>query len=125
MRQVVISGTGVFTPDEIITNEELVIAFNSYVDQQNQLHADAIAAGERPALEYSNEDFIFKASGIRQRHVMDKSGVLNPDQMYPSLRQRDDEEPGIMTELARATHAATQYAAQISAHLRTACRNIN
>lgn len=100
MRQVVISGTGVFTPDEIITNEELVAAFNKYVDQQNELHADAIASGEREPLEYSNEEFIFKASGIQQRYVMDKSGVLDPNQMYPSLRQRDDEEPGIMTEMA-------------------------
>lgn len=100
MRQVVISGTGVFTPDEIITNEELVAAFNKYVDQQNELHADAIAAGEREPLEYSNEEFIYKASGILQRYVMDKSGVLDPNQMYPSLRQRDDDEPGIMTEMA-------------------------
>ena len=100
MRQVVISGTGVFTPDEIITNAELVTAFNKYVDQQNELHAEAIAAGEREPLEYSNEEFIFKASGILQRYVMDKSGVLDPDQMYPSLRQRDDDEPGIMTEMA-------------------------
>ena len=100
MRQVVISGTGVFTPDEIITNEELVAAFNKYVDQQNEIHADAIAAGEREALEYSNEEFIFKASGILQRYVMNKSGVLDPNQMYPSLRQRDDDEPGIMTEMA-------------------------
>ncbi|MCJ8307882.1 MAG: beta-ketoacyl-ACP synthase III [Rhizobiaceae bacterium] len=100
MRQVVISGTGVFTPDEIITNEELVAAFNKYVDQQNELHADAIAAGEREPLEYSNEEFIYKASGILQRYVMDKSGVLDPNQMYPSLRQRDDDEPGIMAEMA-------------------------
>ena len=45
MRQVVISGTGVFTPDEIITNEELVAAYNTYMDQQNATYADEIAAG--------------------------------------------------------------------------------
>ena len=100
MRQVVISGTGVFTPEEIITNEELVAAFNAYVDKQNEVHAEAIAAGEREPMEYSNEEFIFKASGILRRHVMDKAGVLDPDRMYPSLRQRDDDEPGIMTEMA-------------------------
>lgn len=106
MRQVVISGTGVYTPDQIITNEELVKAFNAFVDKQNDLHAAAIAAGEQEALEYSNDEFIFKASGILQRHVMDKSGVLNPDRMYPSLRQREDDEPGIMAEIA--VHAARE-----------------
>ena len=100
MRHVVISGTGVYTPDQIITNEELVTAFNAYVDRQNDIHAEAIAAGEREPLEYSDEEFIFKASGILQRHVMDKDGVLDPGRMYPSLRQRDDDEPGIMTEMA-------------------------
>ncbi|MEP0942535.1 MAG: beta-ketoacyl-ACP synthase III [Rhizobiaceae bacterium] len=111
MRQVVISGTGVFTPDETITNEELVIAFNQYVDQQNALHADTIEAGEREPMEYSNEEFIFKASGILQRHVMDKSGVLDPSRMYPNLRQRDDGEPGIMTEMAiEAARAALEAA---------------
>ena len=42
MRHVVISGTGVYTPDQIITNEELVTAFNAYVDKQNAKHAKAI-----------------------------------------------------------------------------------
>ena len=100
MRHVVISGTGVYTPDQITTNEELVTAFNAYVDKQNAKHAKAIAAGEREPMEYSDEEFIFKASGIQRRHVMDKEGVLDPDRMYPSLRQREDDEPGIMTEMA-------------------------
>ena len=100
MRQVVISGSGVFTPEAVITNTELVEAFNAYADKQNALHAEAIEAGEREPIEHSNEEFIFKASGIERRHVMDKEGVLNPDIMYPKLRQRDIEEPGIMTEMA-------------------------
>ncbi|MEP1209094.1 MAG: beta-ketoacyl-ACP synthase III [Rhizobiaceae bacterium] len=114
MRQVVISGTGVYTPAEIITNEELVTAFNAYVDRQNALHAEAIEAGERQPLEYSNEEFIYKASGILQRHVMDKQGVLDPDRMYPRLAQRGDEEPGIMTEMAvQAAHQALQRAGKV------------
>ncbi len=100
LRDVVISGSGVFTPPEVITNDELVEVFNAYADKQNALHADAIAAGEVEAIPYSDVDFIFKASGIERRHVMDKAGVLDPDVMHPRLRQRSDDEPGIMTEMA-------------------------
>lgn len=110
MREVVISGSGVFTPPEVITNEELVVAFNAFADKHNALHADAIAAGEREAIPHSDVDFIVKASGIERRHVMDKSGVLDPDVMHPLLRQREDDEPGIMTEMA--VDAARQAMAQ-------------
>ena len=110
MRDVVISGSGVFTPPEVITNEELVAAFNAFADKENALHADAIAAGEREAVPHSDVDFILKASGIERRHVMDKQGVLDPDVMHPLLRERSDDEPGIMTEMA--VDAARQAMAQ-------------
>ena len=45
MTDIVISGTGLFTPSESITNAELVKAFNQYVDIHNEENADAIAAG--------------------------------------------------------------------------------
>lgn len=102
MRKVVISGTGVFTPAESITNAELVEAFNAYADRHNERYADEIAGGTREPIPHSSEDFIFKASGIERRFVMDKAGVLDPERMYPALRQRDDEEPGIMAEMAIA-----------------------
>jgi len=95
-----ITGTGVFTPEQIITNAELVEAFNAYADKYNAEHADAIAAGEVVAKDHSSEEFIVKASGIEQRYVLDKAGVLNPDVMHPLLRQRSDDEPGVMTEMA-------------------------
>jgi beta-ketodecanoyl-[acyl-carrier-protein] synthase len=95
-----ITGTGVFTPSQTITNAELVEAYNAYADKVNARNAEAIAAGECEALPHSSEEFIFKASGIEQRYVMDKEGVLNPDIMYPQLRQRSDDEPGIMAEMA-------------------------
>ncbi|OIQ45242.1 MAG: beta-ketoacyl-ACP synthase III [Roseobacter sp. MedPE-SW] len=95
-----ITGTGVFTPSQTITNAELVEAYNAYADKINAENAEAIAAGSFEALPHSSEEFIFKASGIEQRYVMDKAGVLNPDIMYPQLRQRDDSEPGIMAEIA-------------------------
>jgi len=95
-----ITGSGVFTPENTITNAELVEAFNAYADKQNAANAEAIAAGRVEPLQQSSEEFIVKASGIENRYVMDKSGVLNPDIMHPTLRQRSDEEPGIMTEMA-------------------------
>ena len=94
-----ITGTGVFTPAEVITNAELVAAFNAYVDRFNAAHADEIAAGTIAAKEYSSEEFIVKASGIEQRYVMDKTGVLDPDVMHPLLRQRDDDEPSLMADM--------------------------
>ncbi len=95
-----ITGTGVFTPPERITNAELVKAFNAYVDLQNAEHAAEIEAGSREPLQYSSEEFIVKASGIESRYVMDKTGILDPTVMHPLLRQRSDEEPGIMAEMA-------------------------
>ncbi|MGR3679254.1 MAG: beta-ketoacyl-ACP synthase III [Paracoccaceae bacterium] len=102
-----ITGSGVFTPSNTITNAELVTAFNAYADKVNAAQANAIERGEFEPLQHSSEEFIFKASGIEQRFVMDKEGVLNPDMMHPSLRQRSDDEPGIMAEMALdAAHKA-------------------
>ncbi|MBJ6370905.1 beta-ketoacyl-ACP synthase III [Sedimentitalea arenosa] len=94
-----ITGTGVFTPDLTITNAELVEAFNAYADRFNAENAAAIAAGEVEAKEHSSEEFIVKASGIEQRHVIDKSGILDPAVMHPLLRQRSDDEPALMAEM--------------------------
>ena len=94
-----ITGTGVHTPDQIITNAELVIAFNAYADLYNAENKDRIATREIEAKEHSSEVFIVKASGIQQRHVVDKSGVLDPTVMHPLLRQRHDEEPSLMAEM--------------------------
>ena len=73
-----ITGTGVFTPDQVITNAELVRAFNAYVDIYNAEHSGEIAAGTLPAKDHSSEEFILKASGIEQRYVIDKTGILDP-----------------------------------------------
>ncbi|WP_299556038.1 beta-ketoacyl-ACP synthase III [uncultured Tateyamaria sp.] len=95
-----ITGTGLFTPEQSISNAELVEAFNAYADLYNAEHADAIATGEVEAKDHSSEEFIFKASGIESRFVMDKSGILDPKVMHPLLRQRSDDEPSIMAEMA-------------------------
>jgi beta-ketodecanoyl-[acyl-carrier-protein] synthase len=97
-----ITGTGVYTPDQAISNAELVAAFNAYADKFNAENADAIARGEVAAKDHSSEEFIVNASGIESRYVMDKTGVLDPDVMHPLLRQRTDDEPAIMAEMAVA-----------------------
>ncbi|WP_417280845.1 beta-ketoacyl-ACP synthase III [Celeribacter sp.] len=100
MKEVVVSGTGVFTPPYSISNDELVVAFNAYVDLYNAEHADAIAAGTVEAKSYSSSEFIFAASGIERRYVMDKDGILDPTRMCPHYAPRSDEEPSMMAEMA-------------------------
>ncbi len=113
-----ITGTGVFTPELTITNAELVVAFNAYADRYNAENADAIAAGELDAKDHSSEDFIVKASGIEQRYVIDKSGVLDPTRMYPALRQRADDEPALMAEMGvDAAHKALAAAGRTAAEV--------
>ena len=102
MVNVVISGTGVYTPPHAVSNEQLVAAFNHYVSQYNQRSAAAIAAGQRVALEPSSAEFIVKASGIRQRFLMDREGVLDPARMCPALPARDNEACSVQAEMAIA-----------------------
>ncbi|EBA13049.1 beta-ketoacyl-ACP synthase III [Roseobacter sp. CCS2] len=99
MHNVAITGTGVFTPSEVITNDELVAAFNSYADLWNAENADAIAAGTVAAKTHSSSEFIEAASGIERRYVLDKEGVLDPARMFPRLAARPDDQPGYMAEI--------------------------
>ncbi len=99
---VVISATGLFTPRESVSNAELVQAFNTYVRDHNAAHAAEIAAGEREALSESSVEFIVKASGIKSRYLVDKTGVLDPAIRAPRLRERSNDEPGILCEMGAA-----------------------
>ena len=99
MQHAAITGSGVFTPELSISNDELVEAFNAYVDRFNADNKDAIEAGDVVAKEHSSAEFILKASGIEQRYVLNKSGVLDPNVMHPVLPERDDAEPGVMAEM--------------------------
>jgi beta-ketodecanoyl-[acyl-carrier-protein] synthase len=100
MKTAVISGTGLYRPPHVITNAELVEAFNAYADLQNVRHAEEIASGTLPAMVHSSVEFIEKASGIRQRYVIDKAGVLDPKRMRPKFEPRADEELSLMAEIA-------------------------
>ncbi|MEE2775685.1 MAG: beta-ketoacyl-ACP synthase III [Acidobacteriota bacterium] len=99
---VLISGTGLFTPTDSISNEELVEAYNAWVDRQNETDRAAIAAGEKEAFAHSSAGFVQSASGIQSRYVMDREGILDPRVMAPRLRERSDDEPSIQCEMALA-----------------------
>ena len=100
MSDIVISGTGVYTPEHVITNEELVASFNSYVDQFNHDNREEIASGSLAPMEYSSSQFIEKASGIKQRHVVIKEGILETDRMMPVVPRRPDDSLSITAEMA-------------------------
>ena len=99
---IVISGTGLFTPGESISNAELVVAFNAYVDIFNADNKAEIDAGNIEALSHSSEEFIRKASGINSRYVINKSGVLDPTRLAPSIPERSNEELSVQCEIAVA-----------------------
>ncbi|MBA4803971.1 MAG: beta-ketoacyl-ACP synthase III [Brevundimonas sp.] len=100
MTQAVIAATGLFTPEQSISNEELVAAYNAWADRFNADHAADIAAGEMEALTHSSVEFIEKASGIKQRFVLDKAGVLDPERMTPHLPERPNEDLSVLAEMA-------------------------
>ena len=117
MHRVAITGSGIFTPAETISNAELVASYNAYAVGQNALHADAIAAGARAAMPMSSEEFIVKASGIERRHVMNKSGVLDPAIMHPVLPERAEDELSIMAEISVAAAREAMAKAGLSAEV--------
>lgn len=95
----VISTTGLFTPDQSISNAELVDSFNRYVAQYNQQHASDIATGAREPLSPSSVEFIEKASGIHSRYVVDKAGILDPEHMAPRFDDRGNDEISVLAEI--------------------------
>jgi len=100
MTRVVITGTGLYRPPHIITNAELVEAFNAYAGRFNASNAARIEAGEVEAMVGSSVEFIEKASGIKQRYVIDKLGVLDPARMRPHFEPRADDQLSLMAEIA-------------------------
>ena len=105
--QIVITGTGLHTPTESISNAELVASLTTFVQRWNAEHADEIARGLVTERAVPDEEFILKASGIRSRYVIDKAGVLDPERMRPNLKLRSEQELGIQAEMAMpAIHQA-------------------
>jgi len=105
--RVCLSGLGVEIPRAVISNEELVDSFNRWVETENIRRA---ALGEEP-LPRSDADFIVQASGIRQRHVYEREGILDPARMAPRIPARRDDELSVMAEFGlRAAQKALDHA---------------
>lgn len=100
MTAIAISGTGLYTPPYSISNDELVAAYNAYVKKFNAEHGPDIAAGKAQALQESSTDFVFKASGIKSRYVVEKDHILDPDVMCPRIPERPNEQISILAEMA-------------------------
>ena len=51
MEEIHIAGTGIWYPEDSITNDEIVSSFNSYVDYFNQTNKEDISTGKVSPLE--------------------------------------------------------------------------
>ena len=99
MNDIYISGTGIWTPPHKISNDELVESFNQYVDLYNLEHANEIKHGSLKALDHSSSEFIVKASGIKNRYVIEKESLLDPKRMKPLIKARNDNELSFTAEV--------------------------
>ena len=99
LHRVAISSTGIYIPPNVITNAELVDTFNRYADLQNAEHSSEIDAGTFTPIAHSSPEFIEKASGIQNRYVMEKTGVLDPTRMRPRFKARPDDALSLMAEI--------------------------
>jgi len=116
MSSIVISATGLYTPEKNISNEELVASYNQYVDQYNQENDAAIQEGQIEALTGSSSAFIEKASGIKSRFVLAKDNILDPTIMSPDFAPRGDHEMSLMCEMAVAASKNALVEAKLQAH---------
>jgi beta-ketodecanoyl-[acyl-carrier-protein] synthase len=99
MQRACVSGIGVEIPSAVITNEQLVASFNEWVDRENaRLHC----TGAQP-LQKSDVAFIEHASGVRERHVYEPDGILDPERMAPRIPARGDDELSVMAEFGVAS----------------------
>ncbi len=111
---VFLTGSGLYTPTDSVSNAELVAAFNQNADQNGK--------------ELSDADFIVKASGIQNRFLMDKSGVVDPNRMKPLIATREDTQLSLQAEMGiqaceQALASAGRTGAEIDAVI-VACSNM-
>ncbi len=99
--------TGLFTPPHAISNEELVQAYNAFVEKWNAENPD------KEPKEGSSAAFIEKASGIKSRFCLDKEGILDINRMRPKLEQRSNDQLSIMAEMGVAAARDAMKAADL------------
>ncbi len=111
MQKVVLSGSGLFTPEHVITNEELVNAYNAYADFFNHNNQNDIDKGLIEPKPKSSAEFVEKASGIKSRYIYEKDGVLDIHRMRPNIKERADDELSHQADIAvKAARAALKSA---------------
>ncbi|MES2211994.1 MAG: beta-ketoacyl-ACP synthase III [Pseudomonadota bacterium] len=94
----VLLGTGIYLPEPVISNEDLVASFNAHVQEWNAAHQKDIDAGTCVAKKESSAAFIEQASGIKQRHFIERSGILDTQRMRPHLKPRADDALSLAAE---------------------------
>lgn len=119
MSTVVVTGTGTYIPPAVITNEELVTAYNAYATQAS--------IGLAEPIPLSSAEFIEKASGIHTRHVLNRAGILDPQRLSPLIPTRPNESLSVHAEMAlsaarNALDAANRTAADLDGVI-VACTN--
>ena len=111
MGECVISGTGLWFPGHRVTNAELVASLTQATERWNLEHKAEIEAGTVEERDLPSERFIVKASGVENRYVIDKDGVLDPERLRPHLPTRPEDEPSIQCEISvAAIHEALDQA---------------
>jgi beta-ketodecanoyl-[acyl-carrier-protein] synthase len=87
-----ITGHGVWHPDNILNNDELVACFNEFARRHNEANPD------KTPIKASSSEFIVKASGIVNRYVHDKTGLLDPERMCPNIPDRPEDQISVQAE---------------------------
>ena len=99
MNDISIIGTGLWYPDELTTNKEVVDSYNTYVDNFNKENASLIESESIKAKAHSSEEFILKASGIKTRRLIDKKNSLDPTMMRPVTKNEDASELSLLARV--------------------------
>ena len=99
MHNIYIAGTGIWHPEEKVSNNEIVNSYNSFVKKFNQENKLEIKNGSIDAMELSSAEFIEKASGIKSRYVIDKEGILDINRMMPRVKNEHPDRLSIHAEV--------------------------
>ena len=99
MHNIYIAGTGIWHPEEKVSNNEIVNSYNSFVEKFNQENKLHIENGSIDAMELSSAEFIEKASGIKSRYVIDKEGILDINRMMPRVKNEHPDRLSIHAEV--------------------------
>ena len=99
MHNIYIAGTGIWHPEEKVSNNEIVNSYNSFVEKFNQENKLDIENGLIDAMELSSAEFIEKASGIKSRYVIDKEGILDINRMMPRVKNEHPDRLSIHAEV--------------------------